>query len=174
MKKYLRTLFVGLVLFLIGIACFYIETINYDIGSSLTSNFTLEQKVIEYKINNNQTFKITNDGTNKNMNLFIDNTLDNEVRIVVEHVDIIDIKNEYNSKKYLNDEVISVDMESDLELDWNGILDLYDLGIASLQNKTIYNYSLLKYPEVKVFVNEKNRSNIEFVDEHGKEYNPIR
>ena len=173
MKKYLRTLFIGLVLVLVGGACFYIETVKYDINPSLTTNFGFEQNVIEYEINNNEIFKITNDGTDKNMNLFIDNTLDNEVRIVIEHVDIMNVNSKYNSKKHLNQEIINVDVESDIELNWDAIIDLYNLGLASLKNNTMYNYSLLKYPEVKVFVNEKNRSNIEFVDKYGKEYNPI-
>lgn len=173
MKKYLTTLFIGGALFLIGIAILYIETINYDTSLSLTSNLNYEQEVLQYEINNDQTFRITNDGTNKNMKLYIDNSLSNEIRILVVHPDIIEIESDYNTKNNYNAEMIMIDLESKMLLDWNTVESLYDLGILSLKNRTIYNYTLLEYPEIRIFVNENYRNNIEFIDNNGKIYNPI-
>lgn len=174
MKKYLTTLFIGFALFLIGIAYFYIETINFDIDSSLPSNFNLKKEVLEYEIDSDQTYRITNLGTNKNMKLFIDNSLSNEVKIVVDHFDMVAIESKYYTIDYNNNELVRIDLESKPIMNWNDIANLYDLGIVSLKNKTIYNYTLLKYPEIKVFVNENYRNNIEFVDNYGKAYAPIK
>lgn len=174
MKKYLITLFIGFAVFLIGIAYFYIETLNYSVDSNLTSNFNFEQEVIEYEINNNETVVITNDNTNKNMSLFIDNSLSNEIRIVVVHPDIIEINSKYNTKEYNNNQSITVNLNSDLIINLDNLSVLYDLGILSFKNKTLYNYTLLEYPEIRVYVNENYRSNVKFINNYGKTYNPIR
>lgn len=174
MKKYLMTLFMGFAFVLIGITCFYLETINYDVSSTLTSSFNMEQKILEYEIKDNQVFRITNFGTNKNMNLYIDNSLSNEVRIVINHSDMLDIESDYYTKNNNDKELVRIDLESELIMNWDHAKDLADLGIISLKNKTIYNYTLLKYPEIRVFVNENYRENIEFINNYGKVYNPIR
>jgi len=173
MKKHLIVFVAGLILILIGIICFNIETRNYNISTNLTSNFNMEQKVLEYEINKNETYRITNDGTNKNINLYIDNTLSNKVKIVVVYADLLKIDSDLDTNVYEDENVINVDIESELIIDFDDINDFYTLGMASLNNKTMYNYTLLKYPEIKVFVNEKYKNNIELVDKYGKAYNPI-
>lgn len=170
MKKYLMTLFLGFAIFLIGISWLYIETMNYGVSDSLTSNFNMEKELLKYEINSDDTFKISNYGTDKNMKLFIDNSLSNEIRIVISHSDMMNMKVDY----YNDHNVVNIDFKSHLNPNFNDIIDIYDLGIISLKNKTVYNYTLLKYPEVMVFVNENYRTNINFIDSNGKEYNPIR
>lgn len=170
MKKYLMTLFLGFAIFLIGISWFYIETMNYGVSDSLTSNFNMEKELLKYEINYDDTFKITNYGTDKNMKLFIDNSLSNEVRIVISHSDMMNMKVDY----YNDHDVVNIDFKRNLNPNFNDIIDIYDLGIISLKNKTVYNYTLLKYPEVLVFVNENYKTNIKFIDSNGNEYNPIR
>ncbi len=172
MRNHLLMLFVGLAVFLIGIAWFYLETINFDIDKNLTNNFEMKQEVLEYEVTDDETFRITNFNTNKNMNLYIDNSLSNEVRIVVVYPDIMRVKSKY----YTIDEkdLVRINIENNLIMDFDTLNDLYDLGIISLKNKTLYNYSLLKYSEVRVFVNENYKENIEFVGTNGEAYNPIR
>lgn len=171
MRNHLLMLFVGLAVFLIGIAWFYLETINFDIDKNLTNNFEMQQEVLEYEISDDETFRITNFNTNKNMKLYIDNSLSNEVRIVVVYPDIMRVKSKY----YTIDEkdLVRINIENELIMDFNTLNDLYDLGIISLKNETLYNYSLLKYSEVRVFVNENYKENIEFVNNYGKAYNPV-
>jgi len=173
MKKHLIVFVAGLILILIGIICFNIETCNYNISTNLTSNYNMEQIVLEYEKNKNETYRITNDGTNKNINLYIDNTLSNKVKIVVVYADLLKIDSDLDTNVYEDENVINVDIESELIIDFDDINDFYTLGMASLNNKTMYNYTLLKYPEIKVFVNEKYKNNIELVDKYGKAYNPI-
>ena len=108
------------------------------------------------------------------INLYIDNTLSNKVKVIVVYADLLKIDSELDTKLYKDKTVMNIDVESELIIDFDAINDFYTLGITSLNNKTMYNYTLLRYPEIKVFVNEKYRTNIEFVDKYGKAYNPIR
>ncbi len=172
MKNHLLMLFIGLAVFLIGIAWFYLETIDFDIDKNLTNNLEMEQEVLEYEIEDDETFRITNFNTNKNMNLYIDNSLSNEVRIVVVYPDIMRIKSGYYTIDEKN--LVRINIENELVMNFDTLNDLYDLGIISLKNKTLYNYSLLKYSEVRVFVNEDYKENIEFVGTNGKAYNPVK
>ena len=172
MKNHLLMLFIGLAVFLIGIAWFYLETIDFDIDKNLTNNLEMEQEVLEYEIEDDETFRITNFNTNKNMNLYIDNSLSNEVRIVVVYPDIMRIKSGYYTIDEKN--LVRINIENELVMNFDTLNDLYDLGIISLKNKTLYNYSLLKYSEVRVFVNEDHKENIEFVGTNGKAYNPVK
>ena len=172
MKNPLLMLFIGPAVFLIGIAWFYLETIDFDIDKNLTNNLEMEQEVLEYEIEDDETFRITNFNTNKNMNLYIDNSLSNEVRIVVVYPDIMRIKSGYYTIDEKN--LVRINIENELVMNFDTLNDLYDLGIISLKNKTLYNYSLLKYSEVRVFVNEDYKENIEFVGTNGKAYNPVK
>ncbi|MBQ7136369.1 MAG: hypothetical protein IJO43_00130 [Bacilli bacterium] len=174
MKKYLVPLTIGFLLILVGVAYFYTETVNYDISMDLASNFNMKQKILEYEISDSEIFKITNNEIDKNMNLYINNNLTNEVRIVVEYSDLLMINTDYDTRYRKNEKVINLDIESELILDFNSIDSLYKLGLETLRNKTIYNYSLLGYPKVRVYVNEKYKENVEFVNKYGKAYNQIR
>lgn len=174
MKKHLISFIVGMILLLVGVICFYIETSNYDISQGLTSNFNMKQKELKYEINSNETFRITNNEIDKNINLYVDNTLSNEIKILIVYTDLLDIDSNYDTKVNKNKRVTKVDVESELVIDFDNINDFYKLGIATLKNKTIYNYSLLEYPEIRVYVNEKNKEKVEFVNKYGKAYNQAR
>lgn len=170
MKKYLGTLFLGFALFLIGFAWFYIETMDYEVSSSLTSNFDMNGEAFEYEISSLEKVRITNSGTDKNMKLYIDNHLSNEVRIVVVHPEMVNVKSNVTRKTKRT----NITVKSDVVMDFNGIKNLYDFSVIGLKNKTIYNYTLFQYPEVRVFVNENYRGNVEFVGSGGNVYNPIK
>lgn len=170
MKKYLTTLFVGFAIFLIGFAWFYIETMDYEVSSSLTSNFDMNGEAFEYEITLEEKVRITNSGTDKNMKLYIDNHLSNEVRIVVVHPKMVNVKSNVTKRS----KGTNITVRSDIAMDFDSIKDLYDFGVIGIKNKTIYNYTLFQYPEVRVFVNENFRNNVEFVGSGGNVYNPIK
>ena len=175
MKKYLLTLLIGFGLVILGGLTFRIETANYKKHNGLTTNFNFEYKVLEYTINTNETYRITNDGIDANMSLYIDNSLSNEIRIVINHIDMLTVDSKNVTKINDGKRIINIDLESELELlDFKDATDFYKLGIASIKDKVAYNYSLLKNPEVRVYVHENYKSNIEFVDNYGKAYNPIK
>lgn len=170
MKKHLTWFIVGLVLLLIGGICLNIELKNYQKSSYLTSNFVFEQKEFDYRIEPNKKYKITNNKSNNNINLYFDNSLQDNIKIVIVYANLLDINSKYEEYKA----GASINLESDLELDLTAIKEIKKLGIASLNNKTIYNYTLLKYPKINVYVNEKYKDNIVFADKYGKEYNPSK
>ena len=165
MKKHLTALLVGIILLIVGTTCFFIETKEYKRVDALTSNFALKQKVLTYEINNDEKFLITNDKTNKNIELCFDNNLDNEIQVIVIHSSLLAIDSDYDTKR---NGLINIDIESDLILDFDELDELYKLGILTFKNKTIYNYSLLKYPKIKVCVNEKYKNNIEGISKNDK------
>lgn len=174
MRKYLFKLFLGFVIFLVGAAYFYIETIDYKIDTNLASNIVMRDEVLEYEISKDKEFILSNSNTNKNMQLIIDNNLDNKVKIEINYAEMLMLHSNYSTVKSNNKEVNRINLDSDLVPDWKNIVSLYDLGINSLNDKTIYNYNLLKYPLVRVYVHENYRANIKFVGKDGRVYNPVK
>jgi hypothetical protein len=175
MKKHLCALLIGLGLILLGSLILRIETANYKKYNGLTSNFNFEQKVLEYNIYKDEKYRITNGGIDANISLYIDNLLSNEIRIVINHVDMLTVDSKNVTTVNDGKKIINIDLESELVLlDFKDAKEFYKLGISSIKEKIAYNYSLLKNPEVRVYVNEAYKSNIEFVNNYGKVYNPIK
>lgn len=174
MNNKLKFVLLGFIIFVIGCICFSLELKSFDIKDGLTPNFNIKQKILNYKITSNQIFTITNTKGNDNINLYIDNNLSDEVKIVVSYPEISDLKYDYSSNNNGNINLVNINFESEITLDFSNIKDIYRLGIVSFKDKVIYNYSLLEKPKIKIFVNEKYRKNIQFVGNYGKVYNPIR
>lgn len=174
MKKYLFKLFAGFIVFLLGATWFYIETIDYNVSANLSNNINIKEEKLEYEISNDKIFVITNRNSNSNIQLFIDNSITNKVKIEVEHADILNVISNYYLINDYGKELNKIDFESVLSISKNSVLSLYDLGIDSLKDKTIYNYNLLRYPTIKVYVHEDYRENIKFVNNDGKIYSPIK
>lgn len=172
MKKVLTPIIIGFIIFIVGIICFSLEIKAFN-SNEFVSSFKMEQEVLEYKINEEDVYRITNSGIDTNVNLYIDNNLSNKVRIVVSHP--VMTKIDY---QYLNineeEEYISIDFDSSLELNFENLKTLLSMGINSIKEQVKYDYNLLEYPNIKVFVNEKYKDNIEFVGKYGKVYNQIR
>lgn len=172
MKKVLTPVIIGFIIFIIGIICFSFEVKAFN-SNPFASSFKMEQEVLEYKIDEEDVYRITNSGIDTNVNLYIDNNLSNKIRIVVSHP--VMTKIDY---RYLDideeEEFISIDFDSSLELDFEHLKTLLSMGINGIKDQIKYDYSLLEYPTIKVFVNEKYKDNIEFVGKYGKVYNQIR
>lgn len=173
MNNKIKFILVGLTIFIIGAVCFAFELKRFEIRNDLTSNFELKQKTMNYSITNNEIFRITNTNGNYNVNLYVDNNLSDEVKIVVSYLDVSELKYDYHDVNDGDINLISINFASSLLLDFNNIKDIYRLGIISFKENVIYDYSLLDKPKVKVFVNEKYKKNIQFVGNYGKVYNPI-
>jgi len=174
MKNNFRFILIGFIIFAIGFICFCFEIKDFNKSYNLTSNFIIKQEIIKYPIGSNETYRISNDKTNNNVNLYIDNNLSDEVRIVVSYPDISKIEYDYSKTNSGENNLIRIDFESTTLLDFDSISDIFELGVATFKKEIMYNYTLLKYPEIRVYVNEKYKENIEFVGSYGKVYNPIR
>lgn len=174
MTKYLFKVFTGMIIFIFGIGICYHEIVKFDKSDELTSNVSYITKTFDYTVNDNEIIRITNDNTNNNMTLFIDNDLNNSVKIVIEYPSINEVEININERKIQDNKIVMVDLESELLDEANTFSNLYDFVVQCIEHKTIYNYRMFKYPKIKVYVNENYRERVEFVDSYGKSYNPIR
>lgn len=172
MKKALTPGIIGFIIFIVGIICFSLEIKTFD-SNPFVSSFKMKQEILEYKIDEEDIYRITNSEIDTNVNLYIDNNLSNKMKIIVSHPVITKI-----NYKYLNvdkeKDFISIDFDSSLELKIENLKTLLGMGINSIKEQVKYDYNLLEYPNIKVFVNEKYKDNIEFVGRYGKVYNQIR
>ena len=62
--------------------------------------------------------------------------------------------------------------DEDLNIHASDIENIYNLALTCMKEKTIYNYTLLKYATIEVRVSSDYADNIKFVDKKGKEYTP--
>lgn len=173
MKNNLKFILVGFVVFITGIICFNFELKDFDKGLGLISNFNIKREIMSYPINKTKTFRITNDNGNKNIRLYIDNNLSDEIRIIINYLDISELSYEYTVIDNEDNNFASINFNIETMLDFNSVNDIYELGLVTFRDKIIYDYSLFEHPEVKVFINEKYIKNIEFVGSYGQVYNPI-
>jgi len=172
MKKILMPLLVGLGIFILGIIAFSFETKGYSSVNELDSSFIMREEIIEYKINEEDVYKITNSGNDTNIDLYIDNNVSNKIRIVVTHPVMTNIDYEYSTSD--DNDFIEINFESSLEINFDNLKSLFAVGMESLKAKLKPNYDLLEYPIIKVYVNEKYKDSIKFVGKYGKVYSKIR
>lgn len=172
MKKILMPLLVGFGIFILGIIAFSFEIKGYSTVDELYSSFIMKEEIIEYKINEEDVYKITNSGNDTNIDLYIDNNVSNKIRIVVSHPVMTNIDYEYSTSD--DGDFIEIDFDSSFELNFDNLKSLFVVGMDGLKTKLKPNYDLLEYPIIKVFVNEKYKDNIKFVGKYGKVYSKIR
>lgn len=167
-KKHLYlTISSGLIISL-SIVCLLFETSEYKINNDLTTDFNTSTIKYEYKINPNKEYYISNEGNDRNIDLVIDDDLGSYLEIIIKHRNTNEVKT--NLKEL--DKKIIISYEQDLNLEITDFEKIFNLGITSIKEKTIYNYTLLKYAEIEVRTSSDYAKYIKFVDSKGKEYNP--
>lgn len=144
------------------------ETKNYEINQSLTTDFSSSEIKYEYKINNTKDYVIYHDGKDTNLELVIDDDLGSYLEIVITHTNT----NIVNTKLKEENDKVKIMYGEELNIQIQDIENIYNLAISCLKEKTIYNYTLLKYATIEVRVSSDYAENIKFVDEKGKEYTP--
>lgn len=167
-KRCLTTIIISSIVVVLGSVGLLVETKDYKINKSLTTDFKTSQIKYEYKINNKKDYVIYHDGRDANLELVIDDDLGSYLEIVITHTNtnIVNatLKEENNKVKIMYDEDLNIRM-SDVE-------NIYNLALTCMKEKTIYNYTLLKYATIEVRVSSDYADNIKFVNEKGKEYSP--
>ncbi len=154
-KTYItRNYFVISMIVLLGSIVFLgYELSNFDHRNSLPTGFTTNAEKMTADIENMDKVVITSDSKLDNIRLFIDEELDkNEIRIETESYRTADVKYVYSYDEK-NMEVI---ITSDLDLEVGYSSDLINLFVSTFRHKTIYNYNLLKYPNINVYINSAN------------------
>lgn len=156
-----RSLTIMLVMLLFSIVLFIYETGSYDYSDTLPGSFTLEEKTMYFDITSRNDVILQSGSKYDNMHVYIDNTLENEIRIELEYFETADVEYTY----YFNE-------DDDLHLKFNSNLDfsMYDfehvlkLGVETLKNQTLYNYNLFKYPTISVYINHDDFDKVILLD----------
>lgn len=145
-----------------------IETSSYKINKDLTTDFNMSVLRYEYKMDTKKEYVIYNNGYDKNLEFVIDEDLGSYIEVVITHSTTNEVK---TSIKTEDDKVI-ISYDQDLNITPSDFENIINLGVSCIKDKTIYNYTLLKYAKIQVRVSEKYKDNIKFVDSKGKEYTP--
>lgn len=167
LKRYLYITITSAIIVTFSCISFLFETAQYKVNKNLTSDFNSSTLKYEYKINDKKDYVINHHG-NKNMNLVIDDDLGSYLQIVVTHV----TTNVVNTKTNEDDEKVNIVYYEDLDLKMKDFEKIFNLGLNCVKDKTIYNYTLLKYATIEVRVSSKYAENIKFIDTKGKVYAP--
>lgn len=144
------------------------ETSNYKINPSLTADFNISTLKYEYKMDTNKDYIILNNGYDKNLKFTIDEDLGSYIEIIIKH----STTSEVNTNIKYGEEIVNISLNQELNIEKQDLKNILNLGISCIQEKTIYNYTLLKYAEIEVRTSSKYADKIKFVDIKGKEYNP--
>jgi len=145
-----------------------LETSSYSIDQNLTTDFHISTIKQEYKMDPTKEYIIYNNNNNKNLNLVIDDDLGSYIEIIIKHSTTSEVKSSIKNDK----DKVKIFYNQDLNIQTEDLKNIINLGVSCIKDKTIYNYTLLKYAEIEVRVSSKYAENIKFIDAKGKEYTP--
>lgn len=155
-----KPFYIIFVILFISIILFGYETSSYEYNETLPNDFELEDKEIFFNIADINNVKIKSGSKYENINIYVDDTLENEIRIELSYFPTAKIS--YTSLFNETDNLL-LKFDSKMNFKVENVEDVLKLGIATLENKTIYNYNLFKYPSIKVFTSKKDLSKISLV-----------
>jgi len=163
-KKSSVTLKSGIVVFsvfLLGIVLFGYEFGNYSYENGLPLNFETEKKVLYFDIESNKDIIIKTRSKYDNMKFFVDDSLEDEIRIELEYFETADVNyiSHFNSRDDLY-----LEFDSDVSFELVNVEDVVKLSYETIKDQTIYNYNMFKYPTIDVYVNSKNISKVTLLD----------
>ena len=155
-KEHIEVTFLALVFTLI---CFGYETSGYKVSKSLpddmdtiTQSFNMtipmkEEKPNEAVVNN---IYISSNAKFDNVEIKTDNSLGNSIKVELEYFKTA--RTSYVN--YFNDQnnyEIRFDGEVDFKVE--NLKDVFYLGMKTIDDKTMYNYNMFKYPKVTIYAN---------------------
>lgn len=163
-SKKVFSIFVIMLLF--SIVLFSYEIGSYDYNSSLPKNFDIESKTMYFDIGNRNEVIIATGSKYDNTNVYIDNTLVDEVRLELEYFDTANIKYTY----YFNDDDdLHLRFDSSLDFEIDDFSDVLKLVVETLRTQTLYNYNLFKYPTINIYINHEDAEKITLLDYKNEE-----
>lgn len=159
MNKYINLLFLGFLIFILGLITFNFELTNYEYVDYLPDNFAQTTEEYTLRIEEGKKYEIKRAKYNDNIKISknIDSSLDDEIVIKISHTDFSEIVDLIN----VNNKETTIVMSNNLRMTSTGVKDIYNLIIDCIKDKRIYNYNLLKYSEVSIYGNEDVLSRIE-------------
>lgn len=157
-KKINRNIFIGLFIsIIISILVFGYETNSYKISEKLPLSFDTTTRELYFDIDSINKIIITSNSKYNNIRLIEDNSLNN-MKITLNYFE--------TSKPFYKN---ILDKEDTLRLVFDSTFipeldtpeDILKLGVDTIKYKTIYNYNMLKYPEISIYVNRNDINKVE-------------
>lgn len=168
LKKYLGSMIVSGIIIAGSCIGVIFETSSYKIDQNLTTDFNMSVLRYEYKMDTTKDYVFYNNGSDKNIELVIDEDMGSYIEVVVTHSTTSEVSS--NIKALGNK--MNIYYDQDLNIQTEDLENILNLGVACLKEKTIYNYTLLKYAKIEVRASSKYAEKIKFIDKKGKEYTP--
>ena len=150
-------LYVTLLALIFTIICFGYETNTYKVSNSLPDKMDTITQSFNLTLPNINDVYISSNAKFNNVDLKVDNSLNNAIRVEVEYFKTA--KPSYVN--YFNDKNnIELRFDGDIDFGVENIKDVFTLGMETVKNKTMYNYNMFKYPKVKIYVSREDYDRI--------------
>ena len=148
---------VAFVVLVLGICFFGYEISSFEYKNTLPIDFELTRKEKSFEIDDNQIIKLKNNSKLNNMKILIDDELDGEIRVVFEYFETAKVKYSY---EFNDNDDLKLIFSSDLDFGIENVYDVLKLFVSTFNSKTMYNYNLFKYPNIYVYVNQRDMERI--------------
>lgn len=148
---------ISFMILIIGILFFGYEISSFEYKNGLPINFELVKKEQTFELFEGQKIEIESDSKLDNLKVFVDNNLENEIKIELEYYRTADVSYIYQFNEY---DDLNLIFTSDINYEMDFSLDVLKLFTETFNNKTMYNYNLFKYPNISVYVNRKDLDRI--------------
>ena len=152
-----NSIILAVIALVIGVAAFAYETSGYEYKNGLPIDFETIKKVETFDVSRIDKINITADTRLRTIRVLIDNELKDEIRLELEYFETADVSYIY---RFNEDDDLDLEITSKLNFKFENLYDIAKLGSATLNNSTIYNYNLFKYPNITIYVNENTAKKI--------------
>ena len=142
----------SIILLVIGVAFFGYETSGYEYKNGLPLGFETIKQVKTFDVSRADRIVIKSYTRLDNLKVYIDETLVDEIRVELEYFDTAEVSYIYT---FNDKDDLYLTFTSDLNFEFKDIYDVAKLASATFSNNTIYNYNLFKYPNIRVYANER-------------------
>lgn len=142
----------AVIILVIGVAFFGYETSGYEYKNGLPLGFETIKQTKLFDVSRTDKIVIKSNTKLDNLKVYIDDTLVDEIRVELEYYDTAEVSYIYTFNKT---DDLYLTFTSDLKFDFEDLYDVAKLASATFSNNTVYNYNLFKYPNIRVYANER-------------------
>lgn len=149
-KVYKNSYLLGILLVLFGSMLVFYELREFKYVNNLPVAFETTKKVSSFDISGKNKIIIKNNSKLNNIKIYKNNNLKDEIKVYVEYFDTAKVEYVY---EYNNDNNLVLRFESRTHFKPKNIVDILGIIEKGLIDKTIYNFNLFKYPNIKIYAN---------------------
>lgn len=163
MKRNMRFLIIGIILFITGCCIFIYEISCFKYTDSINANKLITNiKTYEYSLNKDDVFYI--DGENIKLNIIENNDINSKVFIKIKYFEeITKLDYSYEEESYNNGVTLkNIDIDSELKFNNKYFGTLLNNIVDDMRGKVIHNYQSLTRVEVDVEVPKGMKNSITY------------